>query len=54
MDNLLEYLSVNFDYVDLLKNNVIVEEDLINRIQLGFEKHGINNVKAEFNNGDSS
>lgn len=52
MDELMEYLSVNFDYVDLLQNNVIVEEDAITRIQSALQKQGIPNVKVELNNGD--
>lgn len=53
-EQLSDYLSVNFPYVDLLKQNIIVEEDIINRINVAIQEEGLREVKVQMTNGELS
>lgn len=53
-ESLSDYLSVNFPYLDLLKNQVVVEEDVINQITSWLQQEGIRNVTPKLTNGEIS
>lgn len=49
---LSDYLSLNFPYLDLLKNQVIVEEDVIKQIELWLQQYNLRNVAVNMVNGE--
>lgn len=51
-EQLSDYLSVNFPYLDLLKNQVVVDEDVISQINAWLQQAGINNVVPKIANGE--
>jgi type III secretion system YscD/HrpQ family protein len=51
-DQLYEYISTNFPYLDRLEKKVVVEEDILNEVNSGLEKTGLINVKPTFRNGE--
>lgn len=53
-ERLSDYLSVNFPYVDLLQQNIIVEEDIINRVNAILEEAGLREIKVQMTNGEIS
>lgn len=53
-EQLSDYLSVNFPYLDLLKNQVIVEEDMLGQIKSWLQHARIPNVIPKLSNGEIS
>jgi len=53
-EQLSDYLSVNFPYVDLLQKKIIVEEDIINQINLIMQDTGVSGIKVQMTNGEVS
>jgi type III secretion system YscD/HrpQ family protein len=53
-EQLSDYLSVNFRYVDLLQQNVVVEEDIINRVNAALDEGGLREIKVQMSNGEIS
>lgn len=51
-DQLSDYLSQNFPYLDLLEKKVIVEEELVYQVNLVLQDFGLRNIQAEVNSGD--
>lgn len=51
-DQLYEYITTNFPYLDRLEKHVVVEEDVINSVKSDFEKVGIVNTQVVFRNGE--
>lgn len=51
-DQLYEYITSNFPYLDRLEKRVVIEEDVINTVNSDFEKVGIHNVKVALQNGE--
>lgn len=53
-DKLIDYLSNNFPYPDLLENRIIVEEDIINAANQILRSHGLREVTPRLENGELS
>lgn len=53
-EQLSNYISLNFSYIDLLKKDIIVEEDVLNQINDLLRTQGLFNVIAKMNNGEVS
>lgn len=53
-ENLSDYMSVNFPYLDLLKNQIVVEEDVINQIQNWLQQDNLRNVVPKISAGEVS
>lgn len=53
-EQLSDYISLNFPYLDLLKRQVIVEEDVLNQINAWIQDTGLRNVTAKMSNGEIS
>lgn len=51
-EELLEYLSQNFPYMNLLQQNVVVEEELIQQVNRELAQGGFQGVKASLMNGE--
>ncbi len=51
-EDLYDYVSQNFQYVDLLEKKVIVEEDLRTKIQQTLNEAGFRNLQVSLNNGN--
>ncbi|CDR32951.1 type III secretion system inner membrane ring subunit SctD [Criblamydia sequanensis] len=52
MEDLSEYLSANFNYLDLLENRVVVEENLANTVKAMLQNRGFKTLKTELVNGE--
>ncbi len=51
-EQLSDYLSVNFPYVDLLQQKIIVDEDITNQVNSALEQNGIREIKTQMVNGE--
>lgn len=51
MESLIEYLNANFPYLDRLKYNVVVEQELISKARLLLSDAGFQNVQMSVNTG---
>lgn len=51
-DQLYEYITANFPYLDRLEKHVVIEEDVINAVKNDFEKVGIVNTQVVFRSGE--
>lgn len=51
-DQLYEYITANFPYLDRLEKHVVIEEDVINSVKNDFEKVGIYNTQVVFRSGE--
>lgn len=49
---LADYVSINFAYLDLLKKEVTVEEDVINQVNIWLQEAGINGITTTMINGE--
>lgn len=54
LEELTEYLSSNFVYLDSLENKVFVEEDVVSSLKTRLQAQGIKNLRIELTNGDLS
>ncbi|CRX37755.1 type III secretion system inner membrane ring subunit SctD [Estrella lausannensis] len=54
LEELTEYLSSNFVYLDNLENKVFVEEDVVSSLKTRLQAQGIKNLRIELSNGDLS
>ncbi|WP_039359938.1 type III secretion system inner membrane ring subunit SctD [Candidatus Protochlamydia amoebophila] len=50
-EKLSDYISVNFPYLDLLKKQVIVEEDVIGQINVWLQTYNLRGVTVKMGNG---
>jgi type III secretion system YscD/HrpQ family protein len=50
--NLMDYLNVNFNYLDLLQNNVVVEESVLEDVSTNLTQQGFAAVAPSLSNGD--
>lgn len=50
-DQLVDYMSQNFSYLDLLDNKVVVEENIISDIQQMLQENGLRDVQVAVSNG---
>lgn len=53
-EQLSDYLSVNFPYIDLLQQKIIVDEDIINQVNAALQENGIREIKVQMTNGELS
>jgi type III secretion system YscD/HrpQ family protein len=53
-DQLSSYISLNFPYLDLLKKEIVVEEDVINQINSWLQDAQLTDITAKMNNGEIS
>lgn len=51
-EQLSDYMSVNFPYLDLLKKQVVVEEDILNQINVWLQQQGLRTVTVKMSNGE--
>jgi type III secretion system YscD/HrpQ family protein len=51
-EQLSDYISVNFPYLDLLKKQIVVEEDVLNQINSWLQEHNLTAVTAKMSNGE--
>ena len=51
-NQLYDYISLNFPYLDLLKKDVLVEEDVVNQINNWLLAAGFNKVVVQMSNGE--
>lgn len=51
-ENLSDYVTANFPYLDRLERKVIVEEDVVNRVEAALTNSGLRNVDVLMNNGE--
>lgn len=51
-EQLNDYMSLNFPYVDLLERKIVVAEDVINQINAIFQQNNIKDIKVQFTDGD--
>lgn len=51
-EQLWDYMSSNFPYLDLLEKRVIVEEDVVTSIGNELQSHGFKDVSAQMNEGE--
>lgn len=49
---LSDYINLNFPYLDLLKKQVIVEEDVVNQINAWLQEANLRSVTADMNQGE--
>ncbi len=50
-DQLVDYMSQNFSYLDLLDNKVVVEENIVGDIQQMLQENGLRDVQVAVSNG---
>lgn len=50
-EELSDYITANFPYLDLLEKQIIVEEDVENSVDIALQNIGIRNVTAQMLNG---
>lgn len=53
-EQLWDYITRNFAYLDLLENRVIVEEDILNNVKSVLNEKGFHAIKPELVNGELS
>jgi type III secretion system YscD/HrpQ family protein len=53
-EQLSDYISVNFPYLDLLKKQIVVEEDVLSQISVWLQEESLRNVTAKLSNGEIS
>lgn len=51
-EELSDYITANFPYLDILERKVIVEEDVISSVEIDLQKSGVRNVTVQLNNGE--
>lgn len=51
-EQLWDYISTNFPYLDLLEKRVIVEEDVVTAIGSELQNHGFKDVSTQINEGE--
>lgn len=53
-NELSDFITANFPYLDLLDNRVIVKEDVLSKVKTELENAGLRNLKASIENGELS
>lgn len=51
-EQLWDYISTNFPYLDMLEKRIIVEEDVISNVVTSLQNHGFKDIAAQLNNGE--
>lgn len=51
-EQLSSYLSLNFPYLDLLKKQIVVEEDIVNQISLWLQEAHLSDIVPKMANGE--
>lgn len=50
-EELNEYLSLNFPYIDLLEQKIVVNEDVLNQATIYLKEEGFGSITIKFDNG---
>jgi len=53
-EELWDYISNNFSYLDLLEKRVVIEEEVITQVNVALQHEGFRGVSAQLSNGDLS
>lgn len=51
-EQLSQYMSENFRYLDLLQNKIVVDEDVISQVTANLQTLGLKNVAVQMSNGE--
>lgn len=51
-EQLYEYITTNFPYLDRLEKNVVVDEEILDTVKSGLDKIQLNTVTASYKNGE--
>lgn len=51
-EQLYEYITTNFPYLDRLEKNIVIEEEIADSIKSGLEKIQLVNARSSFKNGE--
>jgi type III secretion system YscD/HrpQ family protein len=51
-EQLSDYMSINFPYLDLLKKEIVVEEDVVNLINLWLQQMNLRTITLKMNSGE--
>lgn len=51
-EELSDYITANFPYLDILERNVIVEEDVLTTAEIDLDRAGLRNLTVEIDNGE--
>ena len=51
-EQLYEYITTNFPYLDRLEKNIIIDEEIADTVKSGLEKIQLVNAKSSFKNGE--
>jgi len=51
-EELSDYITAHFPYLDLLERRVIVEEDVISSVEIELQKAGVRDLDLQMNNGE--
>lgn len=51
-DQLYEYITTNFPYLDRLEKNIVVDEEIADSVKSGLDKIQLTNVRASYRNGE--
>ena len=51
-EQLWDYMTTNFSYLDLLEKRVVVEEDVVNSVTTTLQNHGFKDISAQMSNGE--
>lgn len=51
-EQLSDYLGVNFPYLDLLKNQILVEEDVLGQVNVWLQQNNLSHVKVNMKNAE--
>lgn len=53
-DQLSDYLSQNFSYLDLLEKKIVVEEDILTQTHVILQEEGLHDISIQMSNGEVS
>lgn len=51
-EQLSQYITENFRYLDLLKKSVVIEEDIVARVTTDLQNLGMSNIAVQISNGE--
>jgi type III secretion system YscD/HrpQ family protein len=51
-EELSDYITANFPYLDILERRVIVEEDVLTRVETNLDNAGLRNLSVQLDNGE--
>lgn len=51
-EELSDYITANFPYLDILERRVIVEEDVLTTVEIDLDNAGLRNINVQIDNGE--